>query len=212
MFAVLAGTLTVVVGLPVMLPGLIDSLFGPAPKAFWYLARVSGIISYILIWFSVVMGLLVTNKFARVWPGGPLAVELHQFTSLLGLAFALFHGIVLLGDQYINFTPLQLLIPFGSVNYRPFWVGLGQLAFFLMIPVTFSFYLRKRIGYNLWRSLHYGSFIIYAFTTVHGMLSGTDTTNPAILGMYAASGVAVFFLTLYRVLTMAGVDAKQPSA
>ncbi len=202
LFIVFASTVTMVIALPAMLPGLLDSFFGPAPKAFWYLARVAGLISYVLIWFSIVMGLLITNKFARAWPGGPLAVELHQFTSLLGLAFGLFHGVVLMGDQYINFTPLQLLIPFASANYRPFWVGLGQMAFYLMIPVTFSFYLRKRIGYNAWRAIHFGSFAIYALTTVHGLLSGTDTTNPFILGMYAATGAAVFFLTIYRTLNM----------
>ncbi len=200
---VFVGTLTVVVALPFMLPGLVDSIVGPAPKVFWYLARVAGIISFILLWFSVVMGLLVTNKFARMWPGGPLAVDLHQFTALVGFAFALFHGIVLLGDQFINYTPLQLLVPFASVNYRPFWVGLGQMAFYLMIPVTFSFYIRKHIGYNLWRSVHFGSFIVYALITVHGLLSGTDTTNPYMLGMYALTGAVVFFLTVYRSLTMA---------
>ncbi|MGB8645405.1 MAG: ferric reductase-like transmembrane domain-containing protein [Anaerolineae bacterium] len=202
LFVVFAGTVAMVLALPAMLPGLLDSFVGTAPKAFWYLARVAGIISYVLIWFSIAMGLLITNKFSRVWPGGPLAVELHQFASLVGLAFALFHGIVLLGDQYVNFTALQLVIPFATASYRPFWVGLGQLAFYLMIPVTFSFYLRKRIGYNLWRVLHYGSFAIYALTTIHGLLSGTDTANPFILGMYAATGAAVFFLTIYRTLNM----------
>ncbi len=202
LFTVFAGTLAIVVAVPFMLPGLIDSIIGPAPKVFWYLARVAAIISYVLIWFSVVMGLLVTNKFARVWPGGPLAVYLHQFTALVGFAFAMFHGLVLLGDQYINFSPLQLLIPFASANYRPAWVGLGQMAFYLMIPVTFSFYMRKRIGYNVWRSLHFGSFIVYALTTVHGLLSGTDSTSPFMLGLYAATGAVVFFLTVYRSLTM----------
>ncbi len=203
LLAVLAGSLAAVFVLPAALPGLVNSVAGPQPKVFWYLARVAGLVSYMLIWFSIALGLLVTNKFARVWPGGPLAVDLHQFTALLGLLFGLFHGIVLLGDQYVNFTPLQLLIPFSTASYRPSWVGLGQIAFYLMIPVTFSFYVRKRIGYNAWRSLHFASFAIYALTTVHGLLSGTDSTNPVVLGMYAATGASVFFLTIYRMLTMA---------
>ncbi len=202
LFSVFAGAVALVVAMPALLPGLIDSVLGPAPKVFWYLARVSAIIGYVLLWFSIAMGLLITNKFSRMWPGGPLAVDLHQFTALLGLAFGLFHGVVLLGDQYINFTPLQLLIPFASSNYRPLWVGMGQLAFYLMIPLTFSFYVRKRIGYNMWRALHFASFATYALTTVHGLLSGTDTTNPMILGMYAATGLTVFFLTIYRALSM----------
>jgi hypothetical protein len=53
---------------------------------------------------SVAFGLIMTNRMARVWPGGPTAFDLHQFTSLLGLAFAVFRGLILLGDQYIKYT------------------------------------------------------------------------------------------------------------
>ncbi len=206
LLAVVVGALAALVALPTLLPGLSVSLAGPAPQAFWYLSRAAAIIAYLLMWLSIVFGLLISNKLSRVWPGGPLAVDLHQFTSLLGFAFALFHGLILLGDRYINYTPLQLLIPFGSINYQPFWVGLGQLAFYLTIPVAFSFYIRKRIGFNLWRSLHYASFIVYAFITVHALLAGSDTTTSTMLGFYALTGAAVSFLTINRILTMLGAE------
>jgi hypothetical protein len=54
-------------------------------------------------------------------------VDLHQFSGLLGLAFAIFHGAILLGDRYMGYTPLQLLLPFASLDYRPLAVGLGQV-------------------------------------------------------------------------------------
>jgi len=41
------------------------------------------------------MGVTMTNKMARIWPGGPTAFDAHQYTSLLGLTFALFHAIIL---------------------------------------------------------------------------------------------------------------------
>lgn len=188
--------------LPSWLPGLAASLLGPDPKAFWYLSRSSAMVGDALLWVSVVLGLLITNRMARVWPGGPLAVDLHQFTSLLGFAFAFLHGIVLLGDRYIGFTPLQLLIPFASSNYAPVWVGLGQIAFYLLIPVTFSFYLRRRIGASVWRALHYATFIVYSFVTVHGMLAGTDTQSPLALMFYGVTGLSVAFLTVYRMLNL----------
>ncbi len=185
------------------LAGLSQSLLGPQPKAFWELARSSGIVAYLLMWLSVAFGLIITNRMARVWPGGPTAFDLHQFASLLGLAFALFHGLILLGDQYIKYSPLQILLPFASVNYQPVWVGLGQIAFYVLIPVTFSFYVRRSIGQGLWRLIHAGSFIAFALITVHGLLAGSDTTNLVVLGMYALTGISVFFLTLYRMLSMA---------
>ena len=38
------------------------------------------------------LGLGITNKMARLWPGAPAAFALHEYVSLLGLAFAVFHA------------------------------------------------------------------------------------------------------------------------
>lgn len=201
LLAILVGALAAIFLLPEFLPGVTLSLLGPKPQACWLLARSSGIVAYLLLFMSVALGLLITNKMARVWPGGPTAVDLHQFTSLLGFAFAFFHALVLLGDRYISFTFLQILVPFASVNYRPFWVGLGQIAFYLAIPVLFSFYVRKQLGFKLWRGLHYGAFVVYSLLTIHALLAGTDTTAPILLGIYVVTGALVCFLTLVRILS-----------
>lgn len=207
LLAVACGALAAVFALPFFAPGLINSLFGPEPKAYWDLARTSGIVAYLLMWLSVVFGLVVSNKLARLWNGGPAAVDLHQFTSLLALAFALFHALILLGDQYIKFTPWQIILPFASTNYQQFWVGLGQLAFYLTSPIAFSFYFRKWIGYGMWRAIHFASFIAFAFITLHGLLAGTDTTNWVMLPVYAMTGASVFFLTFYRMFTLTHATA-----
>jgi len=197
------GTIGALLVLQSGLAGLSQSLLGPQPKAFWELARSSGIVAYLLMWMSVAFGLIITNRIARVWPGGPTAFDLHQFASLLGLTLALFHGLILMGDQYINYSLLQILIPFASVNYQPFWVGLGQIAFYILIPVTFSFYIRRSIGTGTWRLIHGASFLAFSLITVHGLLAGSDTTNFAVLGMYALTGLSVIFLTIYRMMTVA---------
>jgi predicted ferric reductase len=207
LFGVAIATILALLTLEVWLPGLSLSLFGPQPKAYWDLARSSGIVAYLLMWLSVAFGLIITNKMARVWPGGPTAFDLHQFTSLLGLAFALFHAIVLLGDQFIKYTPLQLLVPFGSVNYQQFWVGFGQLSFYALIPITFSFYVRRQIGTGAWRAIHYGSFLAFSMITAHALLAGSDSANWVMLGIYAMTGGSVMFLTLYRMLGLTGALA-----
>lgn len=183
---------------PLGLTTLLASLADPAQHGYWYLSRGSGIVAYLIIWLSTVLGLLVTSKLARLWPGGPTAVDLHEFTGLLGMAFAAFHVLILLGDQYIGYTLGQLLIPFASTEYRPLWIGLGQLGLYLGIPVTFAFYVRQHIG-QLWRTLHYGSFAMFALLALHGLLSGTDSTLPAMQAMYALTSASVVGLTVYRV-------------
>jgi predicted ferric reductase len=187
-------TLTLVLLLPL--------LFGPGVNVAWDLARTSGIVAYLVMWLSVAFGLIITNRLARLWPGGPVAFDLHQFTSLLGIAFALFHVIILLGDSYIKYSLPQLLIPFASFNYEPIWVGMGQLAFYILIPVTFSFYMRRSLGPNGWRLIHAASFIAFAMITLHGLLAGSDSTNLAVLSMYALTGASAVFLTLYRMMGM----------
>lgn len=199
--ATLGGTLVAVF----ILPPLTQLLLGPNVNAAWDLTRVTGMIAYVLIWLSVVLGLLITNRMAQVWPGGPAAFDLHQFTSLLGLAFALFHAVVLLGDHYIQYSLLQIMLPFASVNYQPIWVGLGQIAFYLLIPVTLSFYARRSLGPKVWRLIHFGSFISFAFITIHGLLAGSDITNLGMLLTYAMTGLSVVFLTIYRMVEMAFV-------
>lgn len=201
LLGIAASTIVGIVALQAWGPALNESLFGAQAHAYWDLARTSGIVAYLLMWSSVVLGLLITDRLAPLWPGGPIAFDLHQFTSLLGLGFSLFHGLILMGDRYIGFTPAQILIPFAT-NYLPFWVGLGQLAFYALIPITFSFYIRRRIGTGLWRALHFGTFVAFALITVHGLLAGSDTTNPLVLAMYALTGLSVMFLTLHRISSM----------
>ena len=119
LLAVVAGAFAAAVVLPNWLPGLSQSLLGSEPKAYWYLSRASALVAYTLVWVSMATGLIITNKLARLWPGGPIAFDLHQYTSLLGLAFGLFHALILIGDKYINYTLAQILIPFNSVGYKP---------------------------------------------------------------------------------------------
>jgi predicted ferric reductase len=195
---VLLGMAAGVVALWVYLPGLAASLAGVAPKAYWYLARSSAFAAYGLLWLSMVTGLLLSNRLARLWPGGPTAYDLHQYTSLLGLVLAVFHAAILLGDGYLNYTVGQLLVPFASTPYLPLWVGLGQVAVFALGLATLSFYVRRRLGPRAWRWVHALSFAAFLLALLHGVQSGTDTALPVVQWGYWATGGSVLFLSLYR--------------
>jgi predicted ferric reductase len=200
LLAIAAGVFAAVVALPSWLPGLSASLLGPEPKAYWYLSRSSAIVAYLLLWISMATGLSISNRMARIWPGGPAAFDLHQHTSLLGLGFALFHGLILIGDRYIGYTLEQVLVPFASASYRPLWVGLGQLGWYIIALVSLTFYVRRGIGHRLWRLIHLLSYAMFALALLHGLLSGSDSAAAWARGMYWASAASLLFLTLYRVL------------
>jgi len=198
--ALIGGAAAATIVLPLVLPGWSGSVVGAEPKAFWYLSRAAGTVAYGLLWLSMAVGLGITNKLARLWPGAPAAFDLHQHLSLLGLAFALFHAVVLLGDKYMSYDLAQLFLPFGSSAYRQVWVGLGQVSFYLLVVVGFSFYFRKRIGNRWWRAIHFASFAVFALALAHGLMSGTDSGTIWAAGIYWLSAGSLLFLTVYRVL------------
>jgi predicted ferric reductase len=200
LLAMIAGLLVAVLILPSWLPNLSFSLGGDAPKVYWYLSRATAFVSLSLLWLSMALGLGMTNKMARLWPGAPAAFALHEYVSLLGLAFAVFHAIIILGDHYINFTLLQLLIPFSTTDYRPFWVGLGQLAFYTWLILAASFYIRPLIGQRFWRLLHYASFGMYLMGIFHGLFGGTDASARWAQNYYWITTGSLLFLLIYRVL------------
>ncbi|MEI7644521.1 MAG: hypothetical protein WCJ55_09585 [Chloroflexales bacterium] len=168
-------------------------------KAFWYLTRASAFVSYGLLWWSMALGLTITNRMARAWPGGPTVSDLHEYASILGLIFGAIHALSLLGDHYIGYSLTQILVPFASTDYQPLWVGLGQVSFYLMISVTLSFYVRRLIGGRAWRTVHYVSFGIFALALAHGIWSGSDSGTAWAQWAYAASGLSLVALTIYRI-------------
>lgn len=202
LFVILAmglGTFMAVMVLPAWMPHMATSLFGPDPKAYWYLSRGSAFVALSLLWASMALGLLLTNKIARSWPGVPAAFAVHEFISLLGIGFSLFHALVLLGDRYINYDLAQVAIPFAS-SYEPVWVGLGQIGFYIMLILTLSFYVRQKIGQKAWRVIHYVSFLTYGMAFLHGLTSGSDTSLPWAQQYYWVSGGILLFLLMYRIV------------
>ena len=153
-------------------------------------------------------GLGITSKLGRVWPGLPRSFELHRYASLLGLGFAMIHVFVLLGDQYSNYSLAQLLVPFMGDNYRPEWVGFGQLWFYLVLVVWFSFYIRDRIGVYAWRLTHMLSSALFLMTLVHGVQSGTDSGSIFATLLYWGSAVSVLVGSVYRAMAHRGASAK----
>ncbi len=200
MLGMTAGAFLAILVLPTWLPNMATSLSGTEPKVFWYLSRATAFISLSLLWLSMALGLGITNKMARLWPGAPAAFAIHEYVSLLGLAFAVFHALILLGDHYINFTIAQIFTPFSTLDYRPTWTGIGQLGFYVWLIVALSFYVRSSIGQKTWRVLHYLSFGMYVMGLLHGLFGGTDASAIWAQYYYWISGGSLLFLLVHRIV------------
>jgi DMSO/TMAO reductase YedYZ heme-binding membrane subunit len=117
-----------------------------------------------------------------------------------------------MGDKYINYDLAQVLVPFNSTGYKPVWVGLGQIGFYLLAIVGLSFYVRKRLGNRTWRLIHYLSFLTFALALLHGIFAGTDSTMLIVRVFYWATGASLLFLFVYRVLITRFAAKKQARA
>lgn len=210
MFAVALGVVGALVVLPSWSPTLTGTLLGANPKAYWYLSRGSAFVALGLLWVSMLLGLLITDKMARSWPGAPAAFAIHEYVSLLGLVFAGFHALILMGDQFIKYQLAQILIPFGSVNYHPVWVGVGQIGFYVWAIISATFYVRQKIGPKTWRFIHYASFFNFSVALIHGLAAGTDHATVWAQAIYWTMGASTLFLTAYRIIASVAGPEQRP--
>lgn len=172
----------------------------------WYAERLTAFLAYLAIAGSVVYGLLLSTKLLDAIAHRPISFALHQDLAALGLGLAGIHGALLGLDHSVPFSIAEIAVPFAA-PYRPAWVGVGQLAFYLTAAVVASFYVRRRIGQRAWRLLHYATFLAFAGAAAHGILAGTDTGTPWAWWLYVGSVAAVAFLFVYRVVLAVGVRA-----
>ena len=212
LLAMVVGSLLAALVLPAWLPNLANSLLGSDPKAFWYLSRGSAFVALTLLWASMAFGLSMTNKMARLWPGAPAAFAMHEYISLLGLAFSIFHGLILLGDHYINFDLRQVIVPFAASSYRPMLVGFGQLGFYVWLMVALSFYIRPRLAPKVWRAIHYLSFLTYVMAFYHSISSGTDSATSWATWYYWITGGSLVFLLIHRIVMAVSAKLARPAA
>jgi sulfoxide reductase heme-binding subunit YedZ len=169
-------------------------------QIWWFVTRAAGLIAYLLLWFSTVWGLAVPSKLVAPFLEQTYTFDFHQFISLLSIVFSVLHIIVLMVDQYLPFTIWQVLIPFLA-PYRPFWVGVGVISFYMILLVTITFYLRSRIGMSAFRSIHELSLVGYLGVTLHGLFAGTDGALPGMQIIYLGGGLVVTILTFHWLWT-----------
>ena len=176
-------------------------------KTPWYFSRSAGTVAYLLLAGSTVWGLLLSTKLIKEMVPAALALAMHNILSWLAVLLTGLHALALLWDSFYTYTLADLTVPFVG-PYRPGWVGLGIIGFYLMFLTSLSFTFRKQIGQKRWRQLHYATFAVYILATVHGAMAGTDSGNPGMQMLYWGSGLIVLFLTNYRMLVGRGKTAR----
>lgn len=163
----------------------------------WLTARVTGLVSYLLLTAVTLMGLALAHP-ARsrwTWPSPASRLRVHAALTVFTLALIAIHIVVLVLDPWAQVGWAGALLPFGS-DYRPLAVTLGLLSLWAGLIAGASAALAGRTGWRLWRPLHRVAAATWVLAWLHGVLAGSDTA--AWLPLYAATGLAVMATAVWR--------------
>lgn len=168
------------------------------PQFWWYLARASGIVAWLMLTATVIWGILLSTKAFSAHRRPVWLLALHRWLAALMLSFLAVHLVALVADNYVSFALADLTIPYAT-DWKPGAVALGVLAMWLLLAVQLTSLAMRRLPRRFWRVLHLSSYVAFWLTSMHAAFAGTDTTSWLYRGSAVASIGAVAWALMYRV-------------
>jgi methionine sulfoxide reductase heme-binding subunit len=165
----------------------------------WYVGRGSGVTAYLLLTFSVVLGIALSRRWYSTRLPRMVVDELHRWLTTTFYIFVAVHIVTILIDPFTHFNVIDVTVPFAS-TYRPIWLSLGIIGTELSIAAGASVWVRKWIGYRAWHVLHLTAYPIFFMSLLHGIGTGTDTKTSWMTALYVGSFVLVAGATLWRLI------------
>jgi DMSO/TMAO reductase YedYZ heme-binding membrane subunit len=165
----------------------------------WFIARVTGLTAFAVLSLSVLSGealrtsvldFLATNRAIR---------KLHDFTTPLWLPLVFAHVIALVFDRTARIEPVNIVVPFVT-TYGQVPIGLGTIAFDIIMVVTVTSWLRSRMDNRLWTWIHRTSYLAFVAIFFHAVTSGTDFAAPLVSAIAWPVAAALAILGISRIV------------
>lgn len=188
---------------------MIESIFGD--QFWWYLARTTGIVAWVLLSASVIWGLLMASGLVSRGTARVLTMEMHRFLGTLAVVFTGLHLTGLFLDSYVQFGVVDFLVPFAT-DWNPLAVAWGVTAMYLLVAIQFTSQLMRWLPQRLWRVVHLTSFPLFAMATVHTVTAGTDAGHPLMIFMAVALSIFIVLLTGLRTAFSRMDRAQKPTS
>ena len=170
-----------------------------ADQFFWVLARVAGLASYAALAIALVTGIALRTLVLDWLGSNRLVRSLHEYTIVLWIPLAVIHVGSLLLDQTARIGVLDVFIPFHS-SYGTLAIGLGSLSLDILLVVSVTAYLKRRMRKEVWLWVHRLSYGAFALAFVHAVLSGTDFSDPVVSAITWGAAATLVTLTVARLL------------
>lgn len=142
----------------------------------WYLNRGSGIALLLVLTAALCLGILSARTGRSRLVPRFLGQQLHRNLGVLALVLVVGHASTAIFDNYVDIRWWQALSPVGA-TYKPLWLGMGSIAFDVMLLVVLTSVLRDRLGHRAWRAVHLLGYLSWPIAIVHSIGIGTDANS-----------------------------------
>jgi DMSO/TMAO reductase YedYZ heme-binding membrane subunit len=136
---------------------------------------------------TVVGGLLLSTRALQNRASPAWLLDWHRFVGGLAVVATLLHVGAVWFDDYIEFTVVDLVVPFVS-PWRPTALAFGIVGLYLVLAIELTSLARRVMPQIWWRRAHRLALPALAASTVHLLMAGEDADEPAVL---LAAGVVV---------------------
>ena len=166
----------------------------------WLLARVCGLASYASLAIALLTGIALRTAVLD-WLGSNRALRsLHEYTTVLWIPLGALHVIALLLDHTARVTPIDVFVPFLA-PYGTLAIGLGTLSLDILVLVTVTAWMKRRMKQAAWQWLHRLAYVAFALVFAHALLGGTDFSDPIVSAITWGTAAALITLAVFRLRT-----------
>ena len=172
---------------------------------FWYASRATGVVALVLLTVVLAIGIAISRQ-SRVAGLPRFAVtDLHRNLSLLAVAFLGVHVLTAVLDSYVSIPVLAIVIPFAS-GYERFWLGLGAIAFDLVLAMIVTSLVRGRLNRTVWRAIHLTVYLCWPVAFLHGLYASGDLRQGLLSDIALGCALIVAGAVAWRLVSV----ARQP--
>jgi methionine sulfoxide reductase heme-binding subunit len=183
--------------------------FAATVTATWVLTRGSGVVSLLLLTASLALGIVNLARWRSIrWPRFVID-GLHRNVALLAVLFVVVHVAMTVIDRYTAIDLVNAVLPFSG-SYKPLWLGLGAIAFDLLLALIATSLLRRFVGYRGWRATHWVAYACWPVALLHGVGMGTDRSQPWMLAITLACVAVAIVAGIGRLALAVGERERSP--
>lgn len=168
-------------------------------QIWWYLARSSGLVAWVLLVGSLVLGALLATRALKPLDRPAWLLAMHRWTSGLAVVSTVVHLAALVADSYVEFTLVDLAVPFAS-TWKTEAVAVGVVATYLLVAVMVTSWMMSRLPKGVWRGVHLTSYAMVWLVTVHAGMAGTDASKRVYQAVALMLTIAAVTAAILRIV------------